>query len=65
MMLFSGLYFPWGRTLEKLVCDLLSRGAVRIGADLLVHGSDIFEFRDQRQIGKQNFLPNLSGKSHA
>ena len=50
-----GLYFPWGRTLEKLVCDLLSRGAVRIGADLLVHGADIFEFPNQKQIGR--FLP--------
>ncbi|KAL5261293.1 hypothetical protein ACHWQZ_G007112 [Mnemiopsis leidyi] len=47
---FNGLYFPWGRTLEKLVCDLLSRGAVRIGADLLVHGADIFEFPNQKQI---------------
>merc|ERR1712003_166248 len=41
---FQGVKYQWGRTLEQLVCDVMSRGAVRVGADLLIHGGDLFQF---------------------
>lgn len=49
--LFRGLDFKHGRQLEALTCDLLSRGAHRVGADLIVHGGDLFKFKDGRQQG--------------
>ncbi|XP_063677366.1 uncharacterized protein LOC134813486 [Bolinopsis microptera] len=58
---FHGVSYQWGRVLEQLVCDHMSRGAVGVGADLLVHGGDLFKFHKPRQLDifESETLPDI------
>jgi len=48
---FPGVNFETGRRLERFVCDVISRGAVRFGADLVVHGADILKLNRKAEKG--------------